>query len=58
MTAEPEKRQAYPGAPEQAPAFDDEIEAAVRYEKRLVLKALLAIALVAVILGLRAYFFG
>jgi hypothetical protein len=48
----------YPGAPASAPSFDDEINAAVRYEKGLVVKAVVAIALVAVVLALRVYFFG
>ena len=48
----------YPGAPRSAPSFDDEIHAAVRYEKGLVIKALVAIALVAAILAARVYFFG
>ena len=48
-------RAAYPGAPPGAPSFEDEIETATRYEKRLVLKALLAIALVAVALLIRFY---
>ncbi len=49
---------AFPGAPPSVPSFDDEIRAAVRYEKGLAVKALLAIALVAVVLALRVYFFG
>lgn len=48
----------YPGAPASAPSFEDEIDAAVRYEKGLVVKAVLAIALVAAVLALRVYFFG
>jgi hypothetical protein len=48
----------YPGAPASAPSFDDEINAAVRYEKWLVVKAVVAIALVAAVLALRVYFFG
>jgi hypothetical protein len=51
-------RPPYPGAPASAPSFDDELRAAVRYEKGLVVKAVLAIALVAVVLALRVYFFG
>jgi hypothetical protein len=43
----------YPGAPPEAPSFEQEIETATRYEKGLVLKALLAIALVAVALLIR-----
>jgi hypothetical protein len=52
------ERAAYPGAPPQAPSFDDEIHAAVRYERGLAVKALVAICLVALILALRVYFFG
>jgi hypothetical protein len=51
-------RAAFPGAPDTARSFDDEIDDAVRYEKGLAVKALLAIALVAAVLALRAYFFG
>jgi hypothetical protein len=51
-------RAAYPGAPPTAPSFEDEIDAATRYEKGLAIKAVLAIALVVVVLGLRVYFFG
>jgi hypothetical protein len=51
-------RAAYPGAPPGAPSFEDEIDAATRYEKGLAIKAVLAIALVAVVLALRVYFFG
>jgi hypothetical protein len=40
------------------PGFDDEIRSAVRYERGLAVKALLAIALVAVIIVLRQYVFG
>jgi len=58
VTAEPGKREAYPGAPASAPSFDDEIDDAVRYEKGLAVKALLAIVLVALVLALRVYFFG
>jgi hypothetical protein len=46
-----------PGAPPSAPSFQDEIDAAVSYEKHLFVKTLVAIALVAVILALRVYFF-
>jgi hypothetical protein len=46
---------AYPDAPPEAPSFEEEIETAIRYEQRLVLKALLAIALVAVALLIRFY---
>lgn len=58
MTAEPGRREAYPGAPASAASFDDEIDDAVRYEKGLAVKALLAIVLVALVLALRVYFFG
>jgi hypothetical protein len=66
MTARPDQpdhpdhpgRAAFPGAPPSAPSFDDEIDAAVRYEKGLAVKALLAIALVALVLAVRVYFFG
>jgi hypothetical protein len=51
-------RPAFPGADPSTPSFDDEIRSAVRYEKGLAVKALLAIALVAVVLALRVYFFG
>jgi hypothetical protein len=40
------------------PGFDDEIRSAVRYERGLAVKALLAIALIAVILLLRQFVFG
>lgn len=49
---------ARPGAPASAPSFEDEIDTAESYEKHLVVKTLVAIALVAVILALRVYFFG
>jgi hypothetical protein len=58
MTGYPDKRTAYPGAPDEARSFDDEISAAVRYEKGLAVKALVAIALVAAILAVRAYLLG
>ena len=54
----PGERPAYPGAPPSAPSFDDEIEHAVEYERGLALKALLSIALVALVLALRVAFFG
>jgi hypothetical protein len=54
----PGKRAAFPDADPTAPSFDDEIHAAVRYENGLAVKALLAIALVALVLALRVYFFG
>ena len=40
------------------PGFDDEIRSALRYERGLAVKALVAIALVAVILVLRQFVFG
>jgi hypothetical protein len=40
------------------PGFDGEIRSAVRYERGLAVKALLAIALVTVILVLRQFVFG
>jgi hypothetical protein len=49
---------AYPGAPPGAPSFEDEIHAAVEYERGLAVKALLSIALVALVLVLRVAFFG
>ena len=52
------ERAAYPGAPPSAPSFDDEIEDAVEYERGLAVKALLSIALVALVLALRVAFFG
>jgi hypothetical protein len=58
MTVQPDKRAAYPGAPDEARSFDDEISAAVRYEKGLAVKALAAIALVAAILAICAYLLG
>jgi len=46
------------GHDDPAPSFDEEIRAAVRYERGLAVKCLVALALVAVILTLRVYFFG
>jgi hypothetical protein len=51
-------RPAFPGADPSAPSFDDEIRAAVRYERGLAVKAVLCIALVALVLTVRVYFFG
>jgi hypothetical protein len=45
-----------PGGRPAAPSFDAEIRAAVRYERGLAVKALLAIALVVAVLTLRACF--
>jgi hypothetical protein len=49
---------AYPGAPPDAPSFEEEIESAVEYERGLAVKALLSVALVALVLVLRVSFFG
>jgi hypothetical protein len=49
---------AYPGAPPSAPSFEDEIHHAIAYERGLAVKALLSIALVALVLVLRVAFFG
>jgi hypothetical protein len=54
----PGEQAAFPGAPPSAPTFEHEIRDAVEYERGLAVKALLAIALVAVVLGLRVAFFG
>lgn len=54
----PGERAAFPGAPPSAPSFEEEIHDAVEYERGLAVKALLAIALVALVLGLRVAFFG
>jgi hypothetical protein len=54
----PAAEAAYPGAPPTAPSFDDEVEADVEYERGLAVKALLSIALVALVLVLRVAFFG
>jgi hypothetical protein len=54
----PNEEAAYPGAPPSAPSFEEEIGDAVRYERGLAVKALLALALVAVVLLLRVLFFG
>ena len=51
-------RPAIPGASPAAPTFEDEVRTAVRYEKGLAVKALVAIALVAVVLTLRFLFLG
>jgi hypothetical protein len=50
-------RPAFPGAAPTAPSFDDEISAAVSYEKGLAVKALVAIALVLIVLSLRQFVF-
>jgi hypothetical protein len=54
----PAAEAAYPGAPPSAPSFEDEIHSAVEYERGLAVKALLSIALVALVLVLRVAFFG
>jgi hypothetical protein len=51
-------RPAFPGAPPSAPSFEDEIDAALSYEKGLAIKALMAIALVLLVLAVRVYFLG
>jgi hypothetical protein len=51
-------RPAFGGAEPSAPSFEDEIRAAVSYERGLAAKAFLSIALVVVVLALRVYFFG
>jgi hypothetical protein len=56
--APPAATPAYPGAPPSAPSFEDEIDTAVEYERGLAVKALLSIALVALVLVLRVAFFG
>jgi hypothetical protein len=54
----PAEQQAYPGAPPSAPSFEHEIRDAVEYERGLAVKALLALALVALVLVVRVSFFG
>jgi hypothetical protein len=49
-------RPAIPRAPLPAPTFEDEIRAALSYERGLAGKALVAIALVAVVLAVRFLF--
>jgi hypothetical protein len=49
---------AFPGADVSAPSFDDEVDSAVSFEKRLVGKAVLAVALVLLVLAIRMYFGG
>jgi hypothetical protein len=51
-------RAAFPGAELSAPSFEDEIDVAVTYERSLVGKAVLAIAIVLLVLAIRAYFGG
>ncbi len=50
--------QAFPGAALTAPSFDDEIDTALSYEKGLAVKALLALALVALVILVRMLFLG
>jgi len=52
------RQAAFPGAPPSAPSFEDEIDTATRYERSLVGKALLAIAVCVLILAIRAFFSG
>jgi hypothetical protein len=54
----PAAEAAYPGAPPSAPSFEDEIHTDVEYERGLAVKALLSVALVALVLVLRVAFFG
>ncbi len=54
----PGEEKAFPGAPPSAPSFDHEIHDAVEYERGLAVKALLALALVALVLALRVAFLG
>jgi hypothetical protein len=51
-------RAAFPGAPPSAPSFEDEIDTATTYERSLVGKALLAIAVCVLIVAIRAFFSG
>ncbi len=41
-----------------APSFDEEVASALSYEKGLAVKALLSLALVALVIALRMYFLG
>jgi hypothetical protein len=52
------EQEAYLGAPPSAPSFEHEIRDAVEYERGLAVKALLALALVALVLVVRVAFFG
>jgi hypothetical protein len=51
-------RAAFPGAPPSAPSFEEEIDTATKYERSLVGKALLAIAVCVLIVAIRAFFSG
>lgn len=55
MTARNRRQPAPPGRP---PSFEEEIRSALRYERGLVVKALLALALVAGILLAHVYLFS
>jgi len=52
------RRAAFPGAPPSAPSFEEEIDTATKYERSLVGKALLAIAVCVLIVAIRAFFSG
>jgi hypothetical protein len=52
------RRAAFPGAPPSAPSYEEEIDTATKYERSLVGKALLAIAVCVLILAIRAFFSG
>jgi hypothetical protein len=52
------RRAAFPGAPPSAPSFEEEIDTATKYERSLVGKALLAIAVCVLIVAIRAVFSG
>jgi hypothetical protein len=54
----PGGRLAFPGAPPSAPSYEDEIHAALFYEKGLAVKALLAVAIVGAVLVVRFFFLG
>lgn len=51
-------RAAFPAAPPSAPSFEDEVRAAVSYEKGLAGKAVVAIAIVAIVIAVRFLFLG
>jgi len=52
------RRAAFPGAPPSAPSFEEEIDTATKYERSLVGKALLAIAVCVLMVAIRAFFSG
>jgi hypothetical protein len=58
VRTEPGGRQPAVFKPQRPRPFRREVNAAIRYERGLVLKALLALAVVAVIVILRALYFG